>query len=156
MTPWMDHIRDAIDLAGRSGVAEINFRDGAISIHLSRSVSATALPPTVNHAPLPVGQSAILPVAPLPDAPAPAQESARSSEHIITAPAYGIFHQRPTPTAPAFVKVGDKVEKGQQIGLMESMKVFSAIEADASGIVMELLTTDGEEMDAGTPLLRLQ
>lgn len=153
MMSWMDRIREAIELAGRSGVTEMEFRDSGFHIWLSRRPSSSA---------------AALPAAPLPQdrkpedvqslhvIPPPIAEEMRPSEHIISAPAYGIFHQRPAPGSSPFVMVGDKVEKGQQVGLMESMKVFSAIEADASGTVMELLASDGEEVDAGAPLLRLQ
>ncbi|WP_418610068.1 acetyl-CoA carboxylase biotin carboxyl carrier protein [Gluconobacter cerinus] len=147
----MDRIREAIELAGRSGVAEMELRDGEIYIRLSRSPAIT-----VPSAPLPQDQS---PVGSQP-IPAPSSspivEEVRPSEHLISAPAYGIFHQRLAPGSPPFVTVGDKVEKGQQVGLMESMKVFSAIEADASGTIMELLASDGEEVDTGAPLLRLQ
>lgn len=147
----MDRIREVIELAGRSGVAEMELRDGEIYIRLSRSPAIT-----VPSAPLPQDQSPVV-SQPIPaPSSSPIVEEVRPSEHLISAPAYGIFHQRPAPGSPPFVTVGDKVEKGQQVGLMESMKVFSAIEADASGIIMELLASDGEEVDAGAPLLRLQ
>ncbi|MBS1042047.1 acetyl-CoA carboxylase biotin carboxyl carrier protein subunit [Gluconobacter cerinus] len=147
----MDRIREAIELAGHSGVAEMELRDGEIYIRLSRS-PAVALP----SAPLPQDQSPVV-SQPIPTpSSSPIVEEVHPSEHLISAPAYGIFHQRPAPGSPPFVTVGDKVEKGQQVGLMESMKVFSAIEADASGTIMELLASDGEEVDAGAPLLRLQ
>lgn len=151
MMSWMDRIREVIELAGRSGVAEMELRDGEIYIRLSRSPAIT-----VPSAPLPQDQSPVV-SQPIPaPSSSPIVEEVRPSEHLISAPAYGIFHQRPAPGSPPFVTVGDKVEKGQQVGLMESMKVFSAIEADASGIIMELLASDGEEVDAGAPLLRLQ
>ena len=148
MMSWMDRIREAIELAGRSGVTEMEFRDSGFHIRLSRSPSSSA-------AALPQGRKPE-DVQSLQVIPPPITEEMRPSEHIISAPAYGIFHQRPAPGSSPFVMVGDKVEKGQQVGLMESMKVFSAIEADASGTVMELLASDGEEVDAGAPLLRLQ
>ncbi|WP_317214187.1 biotin/lipoyl-containing protein [Gluconobacter sp. GP1] len=146
----MDRIREAIELASRSDVAEMELRDGEIYILLSRS-PAVGVP----SAPLPQDQSPAA-IQAIPGPSSTIVEDVRQSEHIISAPAYGIFHQRPAPGSPPFVAVGDKVEKGQQVGLMESMKVFSAIEADASGTIMELLASDGEEVDAGAPLLRLQ
>ena len=153
MMSWMDRIREAIELAGRSGVTEMEFRDSGFHIRLFRSSSssAAALPATA----LPQDRKPEN-VQSLQVIPPPITEEMRPSEHVISAPAYGIFHQRPAPGSSPFVMVGDKVEKGQQVGLMESMKVFSAIEADASGTVMELLASDGEEVDAGAPLLRLQ
>ncbi len=150
MMSWMDRIREAIELAERSGVAEMELRDGEIYIRLSRS-PAVAMP----SAPLPQDQSPTA-IQAMPAPSSPIMGDVCPSEHLISAPAYGIFHQRPAPGSPPFVTVGDKVEKGQQVGLMESMKVFSAIEADASGTIMELLALDGEEVDAGAPLLRLQ
>lgn len=146
----MDRIREAIELAGRSGVTEMELREGEICIRLSRS-PAVAVP----SAPLPQDQS-LTAIQAIPAPSSPIVEEVRPSEHLISAPAYGIFHQRPAPGSPPFVTVGDKVEKGQQVGLMESMKVFSAIEAEASGTVTALLASDGEEVEAGAPLLRLQ
>ncbi|WP_070403543.1 acetyl-CoA carboxylase biotin carboxyl carrier protein [Kozakia baliensis] len=149
----MDRIREAIELAGRSGVTEMEFRDGGFHIRLSRnstpSTSVALVPPPSTQTLGPAGDPAISAALPR------VVEKVRPSGHIISAPAYGIFHQRPAPGSPPFVVVGDRVEQGQQVGLMESMKVFSAIEADASGTVMELLALDGEEVDAGAPLLRL-
>jgi len=153
MISWMDRIREAIELAGRSGVTEMEFRDSGFHIRLSRSPSSSgvALPvASLSQALKPTGVQSLQVISP------PIVEEKRPSEHIISAPAYGIFHQRPTPGSPPFVMVGDKVEKGQQVGLMESMKVFSAIETEAPGTVMEMLASDGEEVDAGAPLLRLQ
>lgn len=148
MMSWMDRIREAIELAGRSGVTEMEFRDSGFHIRLFRSSSSSAAALPQDRKPEDVQSLQVI--------PPPITEEMRPSEHIISAPAYGIFHQRPAPGSSPFVMVGDKVGKGQQVGLMESMKVFSAIEADASGTVMELLASDGEEVDAGAPLLRLQ
>lgn len=154
MTGWMDHLREVIELAGRSGIAEIEIKEGGVHIRLSRNFSSYAAAPLASvpfpHDLKPVG------IPPTTTASSLIVEEARLPEHVISAPAYGIFHQRPAPDSPPFVTVGDKVEKGQQVGLMESMKVFSAIEADASGTVITLLASDGEEVDAGAPLLRLQ
>lgn len=147
----MDRIRETIELAGRSGVAEMEFRENGSHIRLFRNSVSSPLPALTS-----VPPSQGLKPADVPAASSPAMEEAPPSEHVISAPAYGIFHQRPAPGSPPFVAVGDRVEKGQQVGLMESMKVFSAIEADASGTVVALLASDGEEVDAGTPLLRLQ
>ncbi|MFT8720893.1 acetyl-CoA carboxylase biotin carboxyl carrier protein, partial [Acetobacter sp.] len=107
-----------------------------------------------NSAALPSSPS---PASPLPerkvDAPAPAASPA--AERLISSPAYGVFHLSPSPGAPPYVTVGDTVEPGQQIGLVEAMKVFNAVKATEAGRIENILVADGEEVEAGSPLFRL-
>lgn len=76
--------------------------------------------------------------------------------HQILAPLLGTFYRRPEPGAKAFVEVGDFVELGQQVGIVEAMKLMNSIEADQRGQVVEIIVGDGEPVEYGQPLLVLE
>lgn len=73
--------------------------------------------------------------------------------HRLTAPTVGVFYRSPEPGAPPFVAVGDHVQPGQQVGIVEAMKLMIPVEADRGGPVLELLCGDGESVEFGQPLL---
>ena len=76
-------------------------------------------------------------------------------DRVITAPSYGVFHLSPSPGAAPYVTVGDAVQAGQEVGLVEAMKVFNAVRATQAGEIAALLVEDCAEVEAGTPLFRL-
>lgn len=83
--------------------------------------------------------------------PAPPQRPA--SHVVVTAPVVGVFYKAPEPGAPPFVNVGDKVEEGQQVGIIEVMKVFTAVSAPTSGIVTEILAENEEFVEFAAELV---
>jgi acetyl-CoA carboxylase biotin carboxyl carrier protein len=66
-----------------------------------------------------------------------------------------VFYRAPSPGAPAFVNEGDEIGSGQQIAIIEAMKLMLPVEADKAGRVAEVLVEDGEAVEYGTPLFRL-
>jgi acetyl-CoA carboxylase biotin carboxyl carrier protein len=76
-------------------------------------------------------------------------------DHVVHAPFPGIFYRRPDPDSDPFVKESDAVEEGAVIGLIEVMKMFQEVRADAGGTVAEFLVDNESAVDAGQPLLRL-
>lgn len=97
--------------------------------------------------------------APVPS-PAPTNGSAVAAPaaevtpgHRLAAPTVGVFYRAPEPGAPPFVAVGDHVHPGQQVGIVEAMKLMIPVEADRGGPVLELLCADGESVEFGQPLL---
>ncbi len=81
-------------------------------------------------------------------APVPGEDGIRS-------PSFGILHRAPSPDAPPFVVLGDRVEAGQTLFLIEAMKVFTALPAPRAGTVDAILVASGEEVEAGQLLMRL-
>jgi acetyl-CoA carboxylase biotin carboxyl carrier protein len=65
----------------------------------------------------------------------------------------GTFYSAPSPTAKAFVSIGQKINQGDTIGIIEAMKIMNQIEADQSGTVVEILVKDGEAVEFGQPLI---
>lgn len=89
-----------------------------------------------------------------PDGAAPSQDSAPTGPRI-TAPLVGTFYRSPGPGEPPFVEVGDVVAEGQQVGIVEAMKLMNPVEAAHSGTVAELLVEDGEMVEYSQPLILL-
>lgn len=75
--------------------------------------------------------------------------------HHVTAPTVGVFYAAPEPGAPPFVQPGDQVAPGQQIGIVEAMKLMIPVEADATGTVVEVLVASGTPVEFGERLLAL-
>ena len=73
---------------------------------------------------------------------------------VITAPLVGTFYESPKPGEPAFINIGDIVEVGQSLCIIEAMKIFNAIESDYSGEIVEILVQDGEPVEIGQPLFK--
>ncbi|XP_022946679.1 biotin carboxyl carrier protein of acetyl-CoA carboxylase, chloroplastic-like isoform X1 [Cucurbita moschata] len=112
---------------------------------------AQSVPPPVPAA-LPAPAS---PVSSLPSSP-PAAKSAKSSLPPLKCPMAGTFYRSPGPGEPPFVKVGDKVQKGQVLCIIEAMKLMNEIEADQSGTIVEVLAEDGKPVSVGVPLFVIQ
>ena len=74
----------------------------------------------------------------------------------LPSPMVGVFYHAPSPGEPNFVEIGDRVERGQTIGLIEAMKVFNEITAEASGIVAEIPVVNGQLVETGMPLMLLK
>jgi acetyl-CoA carboxylase biotin carboxyl carrier protein len=73
----------------------------------------------------------------------------------VPSPMVGTFYRAPAPGEPAFVEVGDRVRNGQTVCIIEAMKLMNEIEAEVSGQVMEILVQNGEPVEYGQPLMRI-
>jgi acetyl-CoA carboxylase biotin carboxyl carrier protein len=78
------------------------------------------------------------------------------AQHDIVSPLPGTFYRRSSPDAAPFVEVGVEIEEGATVGLVEVMKQFSEIESTATGRVTEILAEDGDPVDAGQVLIRVE
>jgi len=75
---------------------------------------------------------------------------------VISSPMVGTFYQAPSPDSPPFVKVGDKVKKGQTLCIIEAMKIFNELEAEFDCEILEILVEDGQPVEFDTPLFRVK
>ncbi|XP_010420218.1 PREDICTED: biotin carboxyl carrier protein of acetyl-CoA carboxylase 2, chloroplastic [Camelina sativa] len=113
-----------------------------------------SMPPLMADLPMPPAQS----VAPPPPTPASTSATAKPttapspSQPPLKSPMAGTFYRSPGPGEPPFVKVGDKVQKGQVVCIIEAMKLMNEIEAEKSGTITELLAEDGKPVSVDTPL----
>ena len=84
------------------------------------------------------------------------EEDVSAKGHTITSPLVGTFYSSPSPDAPSFVNVGDRVKKGQVIGIIEAMKLMNELESDFDGVVKEVLVKDETVVEFGQPLFILE
>lgn len=92
----------------------------------------------------------------LPEAQAPVATPSRQSNWTIDAGLTGVFYRSPSPDEPAFVDIGTVVQEGQQVGIIEAMKMLNVLENERSGRVVRILVEDGASVEAGTPLFELE
>jgi len=94
-------------------------------------------------------------VVPLVPAPAAAPAPAAPAGPTLNAATVGTFYRAPAPGAPPFVAEGDEVSPGQQVAIIEAMKLMLPVEAERGGRIAEVLVADGEGVEYGQPLFRL-
>lgn len=75
---------------------------------------------------------------------------------IIASPMVGTFYESPSPDSESFVKLGDSVKKGQTLCIIEAMKLMNEIESEVSGKIVEVLVKDGDMVEYGTPLFKIE
>lgn len=112
----------------------------------------------VNAAPVAAPAAEVAPAAPVPAAPAAAAPPAAPvvSGIEVTAPIVGTFYEAPAPDAAPFVKVGDTVAVGQVLCIIEAMKLMNEIEAETAGVITEVLVNNGEPVEYGQALFRIE
>jgi len=91
-------------------------------------------------------------VSPPAAAPAAAKESPEEGLHTVKSPIVGTFYEAPSPGAPPFVKVGDTVEVGQVLCIVEAMKLLNEIESDVAGEIVKTLSSNGQPIEYGQEL----
>ncbi|WP_282757771.1 biotin/lipoyl-containing protein [Komagataeibacter saccharivorans] len=144
-------IKRLIDLLAHAPIAELEAEEGGRKIRITRGVAQPVTAAAVR-APAMRPVDAGPGVSPRPQS-APMPEPVQ--EQVIAAPSYGILHLSPAPGAPPYVTVGQEVKPGQEVGLVEAMKVFNAVKSTQAGQIAAILVEDGTEVEAGTPLFRL-
>ncbi|WP_018862564.1 MULTISPECIES: acetyl-CoA carboxylase biotin carboxyl carrier protein [unclassified Thioalkalivibrio] len=141
-------VKKLIDLLDESGIHEIEIHEGEESVRITRSPSgsAVAAAPAAMPAPAPAAPAA----APAGEAAAPAAPEVDG--HPVTAPMVGTFYRAPSPGAKPFVEVGQTVEVGETLCIIEAMKMLNPIEADQAGTIRDILVENGNPVEYGQPL----
>jgi acetyl-CoA carboxylase biotin carboxyl carrier protein len=138
-------VKKLMDLLQESGMAEIEIKEGEESVRISRFGDATQVAPQQFVAQTPAATPAI--TTPIKEISTPV------SVNGITSPMVGTFYSKPSPDAKAFISVGQKVNIGDTICIVEAMKIMNKIEADKSGIVKEICLNDGDSVEFGQNLV---
>jgi acetyl-CoA carboxylase biotin carboxyl carrier protein len=140
-------VKKLIELLDESGIAEIEITEGEESVRISRYAANTAAPAMV--APMPVQAAApAAPVATAPAAPAPVVEPEEDG-YGVTTPMVGTFYSASSPGSPDFVQIGDRVNEGDTLCIIEAMKMMNQIEADVSGTIKSIRVQNGEPVEYG-------
>jgi len=147
-------IKKLIELLEESGIAELEISEGEESVRISRypNTQAVMAPAPAPAAPPP----AAAPAAGAAQAPAASEESALPSGHVVQAPMVGTFYRAPSPGAKPFVDVGQSVQVGDTLCIIEAMKMLNQIEADASGVIKAIVVDNGEPVEYGQPLFVIE
>ena len=153
-------IKKLIDLIEESGIGEIEIKEGEESVRLSRYPSSSAMPPVHSVAPaqyMPqASEGAAAPVASEPKPSGSGSSPAIAAGHAVKSPMVGTFYSAPSPDADSFAKVGQKVNVGDPLCLIEAMKMFNEIEADKAGVIKEILVQDGQAVEYDQPLFIIE
>jgi len=138
------------------GLEEFEYARGDLHIRLKRpSANSNAAPPRVMASPeIVVGAPAAESAPPAREA---ASESLRGEDlHVVKSPIVGTFYESPSPGAEAFIKVGDSVEVGEVLCIIEAMKLMNEIESDVGGDVMRIFVENGQPVEYGEPLFAIR
>jgi len=141
-------VKKLIELLEESNVAEIEIHEGEESVRISRMPAV--LPAQVVQAAPAVAMTA--PVAAAAPAPETAAEPAIPEGHSVTSPMVGTFYEAASPGAKPFVKVGQQVNVGDTLCIIEAMKMLNQIEADKAGTISSRLVENGEPVEFGQSL----
>ena len=150
----VDEIRELIQLATETGIAELEVQRGDNRVRIRRSGfphQEFFVPPQ----PIPAGAAA-------PGAPAPATEPSTETGKpdpnllLVKSPIVGTFYEAPSPDAPPFVRIGDRVQPGKVLCIIESMKLMNEIEAEVAGVVESKLVMNGQPVEYGEALFAVR
>ena len=140
-------LKKLIDLVEESGIAELEITEGEEKVRISRTGSASA---PVNAIVTPAA-AAPAPAAATPTNGEPA--AAQSEGHVLKSPMVGTFYRAPSPGAKAFVEVGQTVNEGDTVCIIEAMKLLNEIEADRPGAIKAILVENGQPVEYGHALM---
>jgi acetyl-CoA carboxylase biotin carboxyl carrier protein len=157
----LDKLRELVDFLKANGIAEFDIDRPDLKMRIK---FAGAAGPTA--ADLALAQQMFAqrgaPVAPAhvaaaaaPAAAAPAEEP-EEKLHEVKSPIVGTFYDSPSPGSPAFVKIGDQVEAGQVLCIVEAMKLMNEIESDIAGEVVKRVASTGQPVEYGQPLFAIR
>ncbi len=143
-------IRALIEIFERSSLSELTLERGGARLILKREGTHTT-----------ASVAAPLPAQPLPQSITPAPPSASGvpsadafpHSYVITSPLVGTFYRRPAPAEEPYVELGDRIEKGDTVCIIEAMKVMNEIKAEQAGIVEKILVEDSKPVEYGQPLM---
>lgn len=138
-------LKKLIDLVEASGIAELEITEGEEKVRIAKSIAGAPMmmhAPQMMHAPAPVA-------APIAAAPV---EDAVPEGHIVRSPMVGTFYRAPAPGSKNFAEVGQSVNVGDTLCIIEAMKLLNEIESDQGGVIKAILVENGQPVEYGEPL----
>jgi acetyl-CoA carboxylase biotin carboxyl carrier protein len=158
-------VEQVLEFMTQHGLEEFEYSNGNIHVRLKKPGAASTLLPR----PLPLPDIVVAGPAPAvaavgpvpaaeraPEAPAEVEAGALADLHLIKSPIVGTFYSAPNPGAEPFVKVGDRVDAGQVLCIIEAMKLMNEIESDAAGEVVRVYAENGQPVEYGELLFALR
>jgi acetyl-CoA carboxylase biotin carboxyl carrier protein len=151
----VDALRQVVEILEASDVTRLIWRKGNERLLIRRD-PALAGPSLASHGHAPVAVVASAPASTSTAASVPTPAKPAESGQVVTSPFVGTFYRSPSPDQPSFVEVGSVVKKGQPLCIIEAMKLMNEIESELSGKVVEILVQNGQPVEFGQALFRLE
>ncbi|HTI15369.1 MAG TPA: biotin/lipoyl-containing protein [Dictyobacter sp.] len=140
---WLDRVEAIVNVLEGSTVNELELTEGDTEIIIRRAPRVV-----LSAAPVSVNATNVI---------APAGRATRAEQGVaVTAPLTGVYYSAASPASPTFANVGDTVHVGQVVALIEAMKVFNEITSEVSGRVVAVIPTNGDVVQKGDALLRIE
>jgi acetyl-CoA carboxylase biotin carboxyl carrier protein len=156
----MQELRELVEFLKANEIAEFDMEQADLKVRI-KFAGAPATAPSLDLAQLsrlvsaaPAVSGAV--AAPVSSGGAVASAAAEEKLHEVKSPIVGTFYESPAPGAPAFVQVGDQVEVGQVLCIVEAMKLMNEIESDVAGEVVKRIATSGQPVEYGQPLFAIR
>lgn len=146
----LEIIKDIIDHVDRSGLSSFRLETESFKLCLEKPLTVSSSAPAA----LPEMQAATCPASEKPAAPA-VNAQPKVCGNIVTSPIVGTFYAAAAPEKPPLVKVGQHVQKGDVLFIVESMKLMNEITSEYEGTVEEIFVKDGQSLEYGQPILRI-
>jgi acetyl-CoA carboxylase biotin carboxyl carrier protein len=149
----LKEIRELIDVLIEREISEFEMEKGGSRIRIKRGNSHAENPGLAGYA---VNGPTVWPSLPppaVPEQPAPAETT--EEVHIIKSPIVGTFYSAPAPSAPPFVKLGDVVQVGQPLCIIEAMKLMNEIESEVAGEIVRIYVESGQPVEYGQSLFAI-
>jgi acetyl-CoA carboxylase biotin carboxyl carrier protein len=142
-------LKTLIELVESSGIGELEIQEGEERVRITRASAHSVSPGSA-----PVSYAASPPVAaPLPAVAEASPAPPEPEGHLVKSPMVGTFYRAASPGAKPFVEVGDTVQAGDTLCIIEAMKLMNEIEADKAGVVKQVLAENGQPVEYGQPLV---
>lgn len=152
----VEEIKALVELFERSTLTELVLERGEIRLLLKRQGPGGPVQASMSTSNSPPMAIATPPQPTEVSAPAAAKEETPLVRYIVKAPLVGTFYRRPSPEEDPYVEVGDRVEVGNTVCLIEAMKVMNEVQAERAGIVREILVEEGKPVEYGQPLIVIE
>ena len=143
-------LKTLIELVEASGIAELEISEGEERVRITRTAASVQ---QAQHS-LPPAPAAVTTVAAVAEPIAPTTPATPSVQegHIVKSPMVGTFYRSPSPGAKQFVDIGQSVNAGDTLCIIEAMKLLNEIDADHSGVIKAILVENGQPVEFGQPL----
>ncbi|PXZ08161.1 acetyl-CoA carboxylase biotin carboxyl carrier protein [Gilliamella apicola] len=146
-------IKKLIELVEESGISELEISEGEESVRISRSIPATNYSAPVQNIQIPQPAPAVVAVAPTVEAEVIADSNSGTT---IKSPMVGTFYRTPSPESKAFVEVGQSVNVGDVLCIVEAMKMMNQIESEKAGTIKAILVENGQPVEFDQPLFIIE
>ena len=143
-------LKKLIDLVQESGIAELEITEGEEKVRISRA--GNAVQTAVMTMPQATTMTAAAPAAAAAAVAAAPETPAEPEGHVVKSPMVGTFYRSSAPGAKPFVEIGQSVNAGETLCIIEAMKLLNEIEADQGGVIKSVLVENGQPVEYGQPL----